>query len=552
MKEEIFWDRQEYLDILAKRIRDFKEGYRQNIAVIGYELAGKTSLVRSLLDKCQDGRLIFLYLETRPETFEGFARRFIGALLYNFLSAGVIPVKEDVDFLILKAEKYIPRTSAGIKSLLSGIKNKRCKTSFFSALLSILDAITEETGKSCVVVLDEFLGLEKTGIKNLYSEWAKKLIMQKKVMYIVVSSSVSRTKEVLAKDLSLLFGNFETIFVENFDNDTSEAYLTARFRGVKLPENGWKNFLVHFTGGSPFYLTAVSEAVIKSPGSGLVEILENLMCEPCGILFQRYSAVVEKLASPVCGRDYVQLLHLISSGHNKIRDIGHRLCKNRAELNSRINYLLDNDTVVKIGEFLQVTDRMFSFWLKFVHRGKNLSFSPDNRTQREEFRCRLKEDIKEFITDTRKPVQERVTELLGLFQDDVIQIERKKIRLTQFREIKSLEFDAGGVKDGLIGRSGDALWIMGFKNEPVTEEDIAAFAKECRKYRNKLDKKIVVALQDIETNARLRALEEKIITWNLENINQLFDIFHRPRVVVRCEVSPLNSAQSNREPKIEI
>jgi len=212
--------------------------------------------------------------------------------------------------------------------------------------------------------------------------------------------------------------------------------------------------------------------------------------------------------------------------------LGHLLGKKRAELNNRIAYLLDNDIVLKAGEFLQFTDRMFGFWLKFVHRGKNLSFSPDDKTQKEEFRSRLKEDISAFIKDTRKPVQERVTELLGLFQDDVIQIERRKIRLAQFREIKPLEFGAGGVRDGVIGRSGDALWIMGFKNEPVTEDDITAFAKECRKYRNKLDKKILVALHDVETNARLRALEEKIITWNLENINQLFDIFHRPRVVV--------------------
>ena len=532
MKEESFWDRREYLDILAKRIRDFKEGYRQNIALIGYESCGKSTLIRALVRKCQDGRLIILYLETRPENFEGFARRFIGALLYNFLSAGVVPVKEDIDFLVAKAEKYIPRTSAAVKKFLSEIKTKRSKSSFFQPLLSLLDVITEETGKSCVVVLDEFLELEKLGIHSLYEEWSKKLITQKKVMYILSSSAVSRTKEVLARDLSLLFGNFETISVENFANDASEAFLTERFRGLKQIENGWKGFLVHFTGGSPFYLTAVSEAVIKSPGAGLVDILEKLMCEPCGILFQKYSAVMQKLSSAACGRDYVQLAHSIAGGHNKIRDLGHLLGKKRAELNNRIAYLLDNDIVLKAGEFLQFTDRMFGFWLKFVHRGKNLSFSPDDKTQKEEFRSRLKEDISAFIKDTRKPVQERVTELLGLFQDDVIQIERRKIRLAQFREIKPLEFGAGGVRDGVIGRSGDALWIMGFKNEPVTEDDITAFAKECRKYRNKLDKKILVALHDVETNARLRALEEKIITWNLENINQLFDIFHRPRVVV--------------------
>ncbi len=73
---------------------------------------------------------------------------------------------------------------------------------------------------------------------------------------------------------------------------------------------------------------------------------------------------------------------------------------------------------------------------------------------------------------------------------------------------------------------------MAFKPDLLTEEDVMEFTKECRKYRHKLQRKIIVTLQDIDTNARLRALEEKIWTWDLNNLNQILDLFSKSRVIV--------------------
>jgi hypothetical protein len=89
-----------------------------------------------------------------------------------------------------------------------------------------------------------------------------------------------------------------------------------------------------------------------------------------------------------------------------------------------------------------------------------------------------------------------------------------------------------GLKEGLIGRSNDSLWIMGFKHDLLTENDITEFVKECRKYRHKQQRKIIIAFQDIDTNARLRALEEKILTWDLNSLNQILDLFSKPRVIL--------------------
>ena len=122
-------------------------------------------------------------------------------------------------------------------------------------------------------------------------------------------------------------------------------------------------------------------------------------------------------------------------------------------------------------------------------------------------------------------------QLLRLFEDEIMQMERKKIRLSHFREIKPLEFNGRSLKEGLIGRSSESLWIVAFKNDYLTDEDITEFVKECKKYRHKLQRKIIVTLKDIDANARLRALDEKIWTWDINKLNQILELYSKPWVI---------------------
>jgi hypothetical protein len=126
---------------------------------------------------------------------------------------------------------------------------------------------------------------------------------------------------------------------------------------------------------------------------------------------------------------------------------------------------------------------------------------------------------------------ERMSGLFKLFEDEMLQVEKKKNRLNRCREIKPLEFKSRMLKNGLIGRSNDSLWIIAVKAELISEEDIVEFSKECRKYRHKLQRKVIVTLNEIDTNTRLRALEEKIWAWDVNSLNQILDLYSRPRVI---------------------
>ncbi|MBP7217242.1 MAG: hypothetical protein KBA46_08185 [Candidatus Omnitrophica bacterium] len=530
---ESCYERLAYLELLEKRAQDIRLGYRQNIAITGDELTGKTYLLSKFIAHFYDPLIVILYLEIRLESLDTFAKRFISTLLYNFLYNKNIPLKEDLGFLMNKCSAYLPVTIAKIQHILTGLQNHK-RSTIFNELLLLCDSFHLETGKYCVVIFDEFHNLESLGIRTLYREWAKLLITQKKTMFIISSSKTSKTKSILSKDLSLLFGNFELVSLEPFDIKTSTRYLTQRLSQSPFTE-GLKNFLVHFTGGHPFYLKIIADAIATAAHKDIASVMEELLFETSGILNQKFSNYLKCFLDKPQSKEYVTILYHISCGHTKIKDIAQLMHKTKAELTQRLTFLVESDAITKSADFLKMNDRVFAFWIRFVHQEKSKSLTFDSRNQKQLFKDNIQRNIEEFSQSALRPISERLTEVMFLFDDETIQIEKKKLRLSQFREIKPLTFNDRSFKDGLIGRSAGNLWIMAFKSDALTEEDIAEFAKECKKYRCKLQQKIVVTLGTIDPNARLRALEEKILTWDINNLNQMLDLFAKPRVIVHSD-----------------
>ncbi|MBU1998432.1 MAG: hypothetical protein KKE64_02935, partial [Candidatus Omnitrophica bacterium] len=445
------------------------------------------------------------------------------------LNSANIPLREDLEYLLAKSSGYIPKTTAKIKNILASLC-KRKKEGIFTELLSLCDSIHEETNKFCVVVFDEFNNLETLGVKNIYNDWSKLLMLQKNTMYIVLSSFKFKTRCLLSKELSLLFGNFLVLEIDSFDSKTSARYLRASLGEYRM-QKYQEDFIIHFTGGFPFYLEVITKALLQSPQVPLVDILEDVLFESSGILNQKFMNFLINFSRVQGGENYVHLLYLISSGQNKIKDIAHQLKITKKELDVRTNYLLGIDALARNGDFLKINDRIFGFWLKFVYREKMHSFTFDAKNQKTLFRKNIESLISDFLESANRPLIDRLRDLFNLFCDDSLQVEKKKLKLSHFREIKRVEFERKGIREGLVCRSQDSLWIVAIKNDLLTESDVIEFSQECKKYRYKLEKKIIVASSDIEDSSLLRALEEKILTWDLNKLNSILDLYSRPRVV---------------------
>ncbi len=539
MENLSFFTRKTTLNSLTKRIADFKDGYRQNISILGEELTGKTTLLKTFLNTINDDELVAVYVEIMPFEFCLFVKRFLNSLLYNYLKKyRLISSRENLDFLIKMAQECLPVTAPLIRQLYLKLPKEKYEI-IFQELFNIIEAFSHETKKRCIVIFDEFHNLKKFGINNICQELGKKIMFQKDTFFIFSSSSTNEAKTILSNDLSLLFGNFETTELGMLNPETCEFFIKDVFQDIAVSKD-FTNFLINFTDGHPFYLKMFShEAASLSKISGtsplekevLIQAFENLLFCEWGIFNIKFMHFLSQLMSNRAKNDFIYLLDALALGKNRIQDLATHIRKQRSEITQKLNRLIELGIIIKNGSFYSIKDRVFLFWLKFVYHEKLNSLSPDYSEQVQHFKFKIEATIEEFISASKKNILDRILDLFNLFEGDDIQIDTKKIQLSTFKELKIVRFDNANIKLGIFGKAQDSFWLATIKEDGIKEKDISDFIQSSKKFKQKSINKIMIGLGDIERNAKLLAKESRIITLDIANVNSLLDLYGKPRII---------------------
>ncbi|MFA5085769.1 MAG: ATP-binding protein, partial [Candidatus Omnitrophota bacterium] len=116
---EKFFGREEVLGLLNKRTLALKDGYRQNIALTGQSLSGKTSILHHFLHSIKEEDFITIYVEVVKEPFRSFSYRFIATLLYNALTKMGEAVGFELENLLDKAQELLPKTYSAIRNVIT-------------------------------------------------------------------------------------------------------------------------------------------------------------------------------------------------------------------------------------------------------------------------------------------------------------------------------------------------------------------------------------------------------------------------------------------------
>lgn len=534
-----FFTRKLTLDSLNKRIADFKDGYRQNIAVLGDELTGKTTLLKAILSTINDEDLVPIYVEIAPYEFSMFIKRFLTSLLYNYLKKyRLVSARENLDFLIKMAQENLPLTSPKIKYLYLKLSKEKPEI-LFKELFDIIETFHEETKKRCVVIFDEFHNLKKFDIKNICQELGKKIMFQKDTFFIFASSAKNEAKTILNNDLSLLFGNFETTELGMLNAKSCAFLIREIFQGVIVPKD-FVDFLINFTDGHPFYLKMFSQeaaSLCKIAGLGeveketLIQAFENLLFHEWGVFNVKFMHFLSQMTSNRTKNQFIYLLDALASGKNRIQDLASQLRKQKSELTQKLNRLIEQNIVIKNGSFYSIKDRVLWFWLKFVHHEKLNSLTPDHSEQAQHFKFKIDAEMDEFINASKKNIIDRMMDLFNLFEGDDIQIDKKRFQLSTFKELKIVRFDNASIKLGIFGTAQDCFWLAAIKEDGIREGDISEFIQSSKKFKHKSINKVIIGLSDIDRNARLLAKESRIITLDLTHVNNLFDLYGKPRII---------------------
>src|SRR3990167_9104365 len=253
-------NREEILNTLIYRINSFSDGYRQNIAIFGEPRIGKTTLVKNLFssESLKKDSVIPVYLEIKIEPFEFCAKRFIKSILSQVVKSDpLLTAPQDTVLLIEDLTRDYPKTAQVCIRVLQDIERSRLDEAF-SFMLDIPSVLSEETKKRCVLMLDEFHNLDNFALKNPFGTIAKKIMIQKDTMYMLVSSRTALSLRLVNEKLALLFGNFEKFFLKPLDIASGRVFLQNNIKGVALPQV-YLDFVLSFTGNRPFYMQAVCD-----------------------------------------------------------------------------------------------------------------------------------------------------------------------------------------------------------------------------------------------------------------------------------------------------
>jgi hypothetical protein len=531
-----FFGRADSLKVLSKRVDGLKDGFRQNIAVVGPKLIGKSSLVLHFLANFNQPNIIPIYIDMRANSFYQFIYKFLGAVLYHYLKKNNQARGEEFDLLKGQARSFIPKTVAVVQEIENCMKNSQFNLAY-EKLLTLTSILKKESAISCIVILDEFHLLDTYKIKEPFLCLAKEIMIQKDTMYLLLSSQVSYAKKILANQLSLLFGNFEVIHLEPFDYDTCCRFLEKRFQHIHVSRH-FKDFLIAFSERCPFYLDILSNKVVQKAKEfnrqeitpGLIgQAFNSLIYDSQGILNQYFSNL---LTHNLNGADYANFLPILLSASTKgcrLNEISESTHRHPQVIARYTSYLLNKDLLGKSGVFYKMRDKIFRFWIRSVYQRKSQSLSADPATESKDFSKEIEDEISDFALAAKKKLIERIIDLFKSFRNEIIPVQNKSVKLWHFDQVQALRL--GQVQEGVVARYKDRYWVCLIKKEGVNEAQVQEFIQYCKTAKYKVSKLIIIALKELDLNVRLAALEKKIWIWHLDDLNVILDLYGHQQIV---------------------
>ncbi|MBU2541188.1 MAG: ATP-binding protein [Candidatus Omnitrophica bacterium] len=542
--KEIILKRINILEPIYKRLNSLVDGYRQNIALIGETGVGKSTILKYLLTSFMRPQLTFAYVNLNCSDFEQFSYKLLGSMLYNYLQEKGLIIKDDFDYLSKASEKILPNTSSQIEEIKQLIERHKYNEAF-AKTFDCTDIFTKETGHRLVFIIDEFHLLEEMDIKNVFALFSKRIMLQQSVAFIVASSHVGKARKILSEKLSLLFGNFEVMNIHPLDHTTSKEFISSIIYPFGIADVG-NDFLINLTGGFPLYLKLIANELSRLAEKNVFKQIDehiiatalyNLLSKETGLLNEKFNNTVMKISELKSEHKRTSSVHSwkilisIANGFNKSSSLVKNLRKGKPQIQAKLTKLIDQNIISKNSSFFKINDPVFELWLKYVFSKKQYNFNEDELDFKNQFISEIKTLIENFTVESKRNFIDRISEVFEQFKDESIVFERRRWKLTKFNEIRPLSFAGSGIRSGIYGRGAGDLWIAALKQGHVCESDISEFIVECKKFKNKRLKKVLIALGEIDLNAALLAKEEKIQTWNLNHLNLLLRLFGKPKII---------------------
>lgn len=534
-----FYGRKTSLDLLKRRVLDVKEGYRQNVAFLGERYVGKTELLQKFLSDLDDPALVPVYLDLENKDFVYFCEHLWASLLYQYAKTKGLALGQDSHLLLEGLQQALPHSVKAVKKIQKFLGDGKKKEAY-QELIALPQNFAQETNTFCILAFDEFDHLEDLTFPGAFQELGKKIMTQKRCLYLLASSAPVTAKKILSEKLSLLFGNFEVITVQPFDLKTSREYLSQALGELRI-KDPLRNFLIDFTGGHPLYLHLICEELLRLKVMHkqndifipfLSQALEDVLFDPWGTLSRHFDLTVERSILGKGNLLNARLLIALAKGKQKLRELALALGQGDHALNQRLHRLMDSGQVVKNGNYYYLPDKMFRYWLAFVFKTRFSPVPRDPSDERKEFAAQLKRAIETFCANEQKDLFTKIMELFYSFENEAFLINGRRYKLPVFRQATPKSVMINQENLNLIqATTNEGEWFIVLKSEKILEQDIPTVLQELKKIHHKPQQCVLISLQELDENVRVRALQERMWIWNQGELNTLLHLYDKPDIM---------------------
>jgi len=221
-----------------------------------------------------------------------------------------------------------------------------------------------------------------------------------------------------------------------------------------------------------------------------------------------------------------RLLAAMSEGYLREKELLSLHFMEAKELRIKLQKLCDMNYIEDLGTLYRLKDPLFSFWLSCVFAASFLPSLMDAKKREALFQKRLYEFIELFKDNFNQDSISKITDLLSSFKNDTVRIGKDKYRLPFITKTSVLPYSERNTHF-LIGEGKDILFIA-VKDQAADDNDIFDFVEKSSSVKGKNVKKIFISLERFSSAARLTAKNNKLIAWDLRELDDLLRMYHKP------------------------
>ncbi len=261
--------------------------------------------------------------------------------------------------------------------------------------------------------------------------------------------------------------------------------------------------------------------------SMLVKAMEGVLFDSRGMLNQFFTNLLQDLIDSRienCRETLVAIAH----GVYKQKDLSRWTGYKNKEISKHLKILIEKSLIYPSGGVYRFYDKVLRFWLKNVYHKRRRTLVDNISDKTKIFQDEMEELIKQFAIEERLDIAVRLKQLFDSFNNETVSINSKTRRLKRFEKTEIIEEEG---KRYIVGHIKDKVSLACLSKEKLDENDILEFIKYGMKYKPNLQRRIIIPLNDMEINARLMAKEIKMWIWELDEINELLDIFGKHKIV---------------------